>query len=43
MYKLLPVSIDNIQEAYPELVAQKTLIEKLIKEEEEMCIRDRYK
>ena len=35
MYKLLPVLIDNMGEAYPELVAQKTLIEKVIKEEEE--------
>ena len=34
MYKLLPVLIDNMGEAYPELVAQKTLIEKVIKEEE---------
>ena len=36
MYKLLPVLIDNMGEAYPELVAQKTLIEKVIKEEEEI-------
>ena len=39
MYKLLPVLIDNLGEAYPELVAQKTLIEKVIKEEEESFLR----
>ena len=39
MYKLLPVLIDNMGEAYPELVAQKTLIEKVIKEEEESFLR----
>ena len=31
MYKLLPVLIDNMGDAYPELIAQKTLIEKVIK------------
>ncbi|WP_333615518.1 alanine--tRNA ligase [Bacteroides pyogenes] len=35
MYRLLPVLIDNMGDAYPELMAQKTLIEKVIKEEEE--------
>ncbi|NDV66439.1 alanine--tRNA ligase [Bacteroides sp. 224] len=35
MYKLIPVLIDNMGEAYPELVAQRVLIEKVIKEEEE--------
>lgn len=35
MYRLLPVLIDNMGDAYPELIAQKTLIEKVIKEEEE--------
>ena len=35
MYKLLPVLIENMGEAYPELNAQKILIEKVIKEEEE--------
>jgi alanyl-tRNA synthetase len=39
MYKLLPVLIDNMGEAYPELVAQKGLIEKVIKEEEESFLR----
>ena len=39
MYKLIPVLIDNMGEAYPELVAQKTLIEKVIKEEEEAFLR----
>ena len=39
MYKLLPVLIDNMGEAYPELIAQKTLIEKVIKEEEESFLR----
>ena len=32
MYKLLPVLIDNMGDAYPELIAQKGLIEKVIKE-----------
>ena len=35
MYSLLPVLIETMGDAYPELVAQKTLIEKVIKEEEE--------
>lgn len=39
IYKLLPVLIDQMGEAYPELVAQKTLIEKVIKEEEESFLR----
>ena len=39
MYKLLPVLIDNMGDAYPELIAQKTLIEKVIKEEEEAFLR----
>lgn len=39
MYKLLPVLIDNMGDAYPELVAQKGLIEKVIKEEEESFLR----
>lgn len=39
MYKLLPVLIDNMGEAYPELVSQKELIEKVIKEEEEAFLR----
>ena len=39
MYKLLPVLIDNMGEAYPELKAQQTLIEKVIKEEEDSFLR----
>lgn len=39
MYKLLPVLIDTMGDAYPELIAQKTLIEKVIKEEEESFLR----
>ena len=35
LYKLLPALIDNMGDAYPELKAQKTLIEKVIIEEEE--------
>lgn len=35
MYKLLPVLIDSMGDAYPELIAQKTLIEKVMKEEED--------
>ena len=39
MYALLPVLIETMGDAYPELVAQKTLIEKVIKEEEESFLR----
>ncbi len=39
MYKLLPVLIETMGDAYPELEAQKTLIEKVIKEEEESFLR----
>ena len=35
MYKLLPVLIESMGDAYPELIAQKTLIEKVMKEEED--------
>ena len=35
MYKLLPALIENMGEAYPELEAQKELISKVIKEEED--------
>ena len=39
MYKLLPVLIETMGDAYPELIAQKTLIEKVLKEEEESFLR----
>ena len=39
MYRLLPVLISNMGDAYPELVSQKGLIEKVIKEEEESFLR----
>ncbi|MDR3059364.1 MAG: alanine--tRNA ligase [Prevotella sp.] len=39
MYKLLPALIDTMGDAYPELVQQKTLIEKVMKEEEESFLR----
>ncbi len=39
MYKLIPVLIDNMGEAYPELKAQQELIVKVIKEEEEAFLR----
>ena len=39
MYKLLPVLIETMGDAYPELIAQNTLIEKVIKEEEESFLR----
>ena len=39
LYKLLPCLIDNMGDAYPELNAQKTLIEKVIIEEEESFLR----
>lgn len=39
LYKLLPALIDTMGNAYPELSAQKTLIEKVIKEEEESFLR----
>ena len=39
MYKLLPVLIETMGDAYPELIPQKTLIEKVIKEEEESFLR----
>ena len=39
MYKLLPGLIETMGDAYPELIAQKTLIEKVIKEEEESFLR----
>lgn len=39
MYKLLPVLIETMGDAYPELIVQKSLIEKVIKEEEEAFLR----
>jgi alanyl-tRNA synthetase len=39
MYKLLPALIETMGSSYPELVQQKTLIEKVIKEEEEAFLR----
>jgi len=39
MYKLLPVLSENMGNAYPELISQKSLIEKVIKEEEESFLR----
>ncbi|GHT07961.1 alanine--tRNA ligase [Bacteroidia bacterium] len=39
MYKLIPVLIETMGEAYPELIAQKVLIEKVIKEEEDSFLR----
>ena len=39
MYKLLPVLIENMGAAYPELDAQKELIAKVIKEEEDSFLR----
>jgi alanyl-tRNA synthetase len=39
MYRLVPVLVENMGEAYPELKAQQTLIEKVMKEEEESFLR----
>ena len=39
MFKLVPVLIENMGQAYPELKAQQPLIEKVIKEEEEAFLR----
>lgn len=39
LYKLVPQLIDDMGGAYPELKAQQTLIEKVIKEEEEAFLR----
>ena len=39
LYKLLPVLIDDMGSAYPELEAQKDLIARVIKEEEEAFLR----
>ena len=39
MFKLIPALIQTMGDAYPELIAQKDLIEKVIKEEEESFLR----
>jgi len=39
MYKLVPVLCENMGKAYPELISQKSLIEKVMKEEEESFLR----
>ena len=39
MYRLIPALIETMGEAYPELIQQQTLIEKVIKEEEESFLR----
>jgi len=39
LYKLLPVLIDTMGDAYPELIAQQELIVKVIKEEEDSFLR----
>lgn len=39
MYKLIPTLVETIGTAYPELKAQQTLVEKVIKEEEESFLR----
>jgi alanyl-tRNA synthetase len=39
IYRLLPALIDSMGEAYPELIAQKSLTEKVIKEEEDAFLR----
>jgi alanyl-tRNA synthetase len=39
MYRLLPVLIDTMGDAYPELTEQNSLIEKVMKEEEESFLR----
>jgi alanyl-tRNA synthetase len=39
MYRLIPALIDSMGDAYPELIDQKTLIEKVIKEEEDAFLR----
>ena len=39
LYKLLPVLIETMGQAYPELIAQQELVSKVIKEEEEAFLR----
>ena len=39
MYKLIPALIDTMGDAYPELISQQSLIEKVMKEEEDSFLR----
>ncbi|MDR3339451.1 MAG: alanine--tRNA ligase [Candidatus Symbiothrix sp.] len=39
MYKLIPVLVETMGDAYPELASQQNLIEKVVKEEEESFLR----
>jgi alanyl-tRNA synthetase len=39
MYRLIPALIESMGDAYPELIAQQDLIEKVIKEEEDSFLR----
>jgi alanyl-tRNA synthetase len=39
MYKIIPALVENMGDAYPELKVQQTLIEKVIKEEEDAFFR----
>ena len=39
LYKLIPALIDSMGDAYPELEAQRSLIEKVVKEEEDSFLR----
>lgn len=39
IYKLIPALIDTMGDAYPELIAQRDLIEKVIREEEDSFLR----
>jgi len=39
MFKLIPALIDTMGDAYPELISQQVLIEKVIKEEEDSFLR----
>jgi alanyl-tRNA synthetase len=39
MYRLLPILIETMGDAYPELTEQRTLIEKVMKEEEDAFLR----
>jgi alanyl-tRNA synthetase len=39
IYQLIPALVDSMGDAYPELIAQKSLIEKVIKEEEDSFLK----